>query len=196
MLAWFQRCGHAPVALVGGATGRVGDPSGKSSERPVLPEVCQWNPRTQPDATRRNPTPCMGPCALLSTPCTGQRMLCCCATDVRLAGSGSRTALTLAAARLPGRQEQVEANVAAIRGLLERLLGQSAAMAPGAAAAGPAPPAVMNNIDWFGGMGLLAFLRDCGKFARVGVMLSKDSVKSRMGACGLATPPPPFSPTL
>jgi hypothetical protein len=32
-------CGHAPVALVGGATGRVGDPSGRSSERPVLSEA-------------------------------------------------------------------------------------------------------------------------------------------------------------
>lgn len=28
VLAWFQRCGHVPVALLGGATGRVGDPSG------------------------------------------------------------------------------------------------------------------------------------------------------------------------
>lgn len=30
------RCGHIPVALLGGATARVGDPSGKSKERPVL----------------------------------------------------------------------------------------------------------------------------------------------------------------
>lgn len=37
-LAWCQRCGHRPVAIVGGATGRVGDPSGKSAERPVLSE--------------------------------------------------------------------------------------------------------------------------------------------------------------
>ena len=37
VLAWFQRCGHA-LALLGGATGRVGDPSGKSAERPVLDE--------------------------------------------------------------------------------------------------------------------------------------------------------------
>lgn len=37
-LAWFQRCGHRVVALVGGATGKVGDPSGKSAERPVLSE--------------------------------------------------------------------------------------------------------------------------------------------------------------
>lgn len=36
VLSWFQRCGHNAVALLGGATGRVGDPSGKSTERPVL----------------------------------------------------------------------------------------------------------------------------------------------------------------
>mmetsp|Transcript_1976 Transcript_1976/g.5008 ORF Transcript_1976/g.5008 Transcript_1976/m.5008 type:complete len:241 (-) Transcript_1976:1132-1854(-) len=38
VLSWFQRCGHQPVALLGGATGRVGDPSGRSSERPILTE--------------------------------------------------------------------------------------------------------------------------------------------------------------
>lgn len=37
-LAWFQRYGHPIVAVVGGATGRVGDPSGKSAERPILSE--------------------------------------------------------------------------------------------------------------------------------------------------------------
>jgi tyrosyl-tRNA synthetase len=37
-LVHFQRCGHKPVALVGGATGMVGDPSGKSSERNLLSE--------------------------------------------------------------------------------------------------------------------------------------------------------------
>jgi len=34
----FQRSGHKPVALVGGATGMVGDPSGKSAERNLLSE--------------------------------------------------------------------------------------------------------------------------------------------------------------
>jgi tyrosyl-tRNA synthetase len=29
VLSWFQRFGHVPVALLGGATGRVGDPSGE-----------------------------------------------------------------------------------------------------------------------------------------------------------------------
>jgi tyrosyl-tRNA synthetase len=35
-LAWLQRSGHTPIALVGGGTGMVGDPSGKSDERPML----------------------------------------------------------------------------------------------------------------------------------------------------------------
>lgn len=39
VLAWAGACGHTPVALLGGATGRVGDPSGRSSERPVLSEA-------------------------------------------------------------------------------------------------------------------------------------------------------------
>lgn len=38
LLAFFQRCGHKPIALVGGATGMIGDPSGKSSERNLLDE--------------------------------------------------------------------------------------------------------------------------------------------------------------
>jgi tyrosyl-tRNA synthetase len=37
-LVHFQRCGHRPIALVGGATGMVGDPSGKSAERNLLSE--------------------------------------------------------------------------------------------------------------------------------------------------------------
>lgn len=37
-LAWFQRFGHTPVAVVGGATGMIGDPSGKSKERSLLDE--------------------------------------------------------------------------------------------------------------------------------------------------------------
>ncbi|WP_420378280.1 tyrosine--tRNA ligase [Gilvibacter sp.] len=39
LLAHFQRAGHKPVALVGGATGMIGDPSGKSSERNLLDEA-------------------------------------------------------------------------------------------------------------------------------------------------------------
>lgn len=35
-LAWFQKFGHTPYALVGGATGRIGDPSGKANERQLL----------------------------------------------------------------------------------------------------------------------------------------------------------------
>lgn len=37
-LLWFQKFGHTPYILLGGATGRIGDPSGKSVERPLLQE--------------------------------------------------------------------------------------------------------------------------------------------------------------
>lgn len=38
-LAWFQRFGHTPVAIMGGATAMIGDPGGKSIERPLLDEA-------------------------------------------------------------------------------------------------------------------------------------------------------------
>ena len=47
-LMHFQRAGHKPIALVGGATGMVGDPSGKSTERNLLTaEVLQHNLQAQ-----------------------------------------------------------------------------------------------------------------------------------------------------
>ncbi len=39
MLRHFQACGHKPIALIGGATGMIGDPSGKSAERNLLDEA-------------------------------------------------------------------------------------------------------------------------------------------------------------
>ena len=38
MLRHFQLCGHKPIALIGGATGMIGDPSGKSKERVLIDE--------------------------------------------------------------------------------------------------------------------------------------------------------------
>ncbi|MFI5149038.1 MAG: tyrosine--tRNA ligase [Bacteroidia bacterium] len=47
-LLHFQRAGHKPVALIGGATGMVGDPSGKSQERNLLnEETLQYNLQCQ-----------------------------------------------------------------------------------------------------------------------------------------------------
>ncbi|WP_425400237.1 tyrosine--tRNA ligase [Aeoliella sp.] len=44
LLRRFQKAGHKPIALVGGATGMIGDPSGKSAERNLLsPEVLEAN---------------------------------------------------------------------------------------------------------------------------------------------------------
>src|SRR3982751_5399412 len=47
-LLHFQQAGHKPLALVGGATGMVGDPSGKSQERNLLDEkTLQFNLESQ-----------------------------------------------------------------------------------------------------------------------------------------------------
>ena len=44
ILKWFQQTGNKPVVLIGGATGQIGDPSGRSSERPIMTdEIFQKN---------------------------------------------------------------------------------------------------------------------------------------------------------
>ena len=102
-----QRNGIPPIAVVGGATGLIGDPSGKSTERQLL--------------TR----------------------------------------------------EQVGINVQGIRRVLERFLDFNHPTAPAK---------LVNNLDWFGAMSAIDFLRDIGKHFRVGAMLGKESVRSRMEA--------------
>lgn len=102
-LAWFQRFGHTPVAVVGGATGMVGDPSGKSQERNLLDEP------------------------------------------------------TLAK------------NLLGIQKNLEQILHQN-----------EPKPVFLNNFDWFKSFSFITFLRDVGKFFRMGPMLSKESVKARL----------------
>ena len=48
LLVHWQRAGHTPIALVGGATGMVGDPSGKTAERQFLEvDVIQHNLASQ-----------------------------------------------------------------------------------------------------------------------------------------------------
>lgn len=104
-LAWFQRFGHTPVAIVGGATGMIGDPSGKSTERSLLDE------------------------------------------------------------------ETIARNSIGIQKNLEAILDFGH---PTCAAQ------ILNNYDWFKQFSLIGFLRDVGKYFRMGPMLAKDSVKTRL----------------
>src|SRR5258708_33317316 len=54
LLANLQRTGHRPIVLMGGGTGLIGDPSGKSSERPLLSkEQIRENVRRQRDQSAR-----------------------------------------------------------------------------------------------------------------------------------------------
>jgi tyrosyl-tRNA synthetase len=38
MLRWLQKCGHTPITLIGGGTTKIGDPSFRSEDRPILEE--------------------------------------------------------------------------------------------------------------------------------------------------------------
>ena len=104
-LAHFQRCGHNVLALAGGATGMIGDPSGKAAERTLL------------DAA------------------------------------------------------QVELNIKGIRENLGRFLDFESTTATAE---------IVNNHDWLGKFSLLDFLRDVGKHFRIGSMLGKESVRTRL----------------
>ncbi len=105
LLKHFQLAGHKPYVLVGGATGMIGDPSGKSQERNLLSE------------------------------------------------------------------EALKHNQACIKKQLAQFLdfenGKNAAV-------------MVNNFDWFKGIGFLDFLRDVGKHISVNYMMAKDSVKTRL----------------
>jgi tyrosyl-tRNA synthetase len=105
LLVHLQRAGHSPIALVGGATGMIGDPSGKSAERNLLD-----------------------------------------------AGT-------------------ISANTDAIRKQLEKFLDFSP---------GPQQAQVVNNLDWFGSMSAIDFLRNIGKHLTINYMLAKESVQKRM----------------
>ncbi len=100
-LSWFERFGHTPVVILGGATGRIGDPSGKSLERPLLAD------------------------------------------------------------------KTIESNVSSIRRHFEDLLEN---------------PVILNNNDWLSKISFVDFLRDVGKQFRLGIMLAKESVKTRLAS--------------
>ncbi|RKV89122.1 MAG: tyrosine--tRNA ligase [Bacteroidetes bacterium] len=108
MLRHFQLCGHKPIVLIGGATGMIGDPSGKSEERNLL--------------------------------------------DVAT----------------------IRHNRMAIKKQLRKFLDFSPS-APNAAE-------IVNNYDWTRRLTFLEFSRDIGKHITVNYMMSKDSVKKRLGS--------------
>ena len=106
MLRRLQLAGHRVIALVGGATGLIGDPSGKSAERKML--------------TR----------------------------------------------------EEVAQNAAGIRADLSKVLDFD----------GPNPAVLVDNLDWYGNVSAIEFLRDIAVNFRVPQMLAKESVKKRLEA--------------
>jgi tyrosyl-tRNA synthetase len=108
LLVHFQRAGHTPVALVGGATGMIGDPSGKSEERSLLDE------------------------------------------------------------------ETLRKNQEGIKKQLSHFLDFNSDA--------PNRALMVNNYDWMKEYSFLGFIRDIGKHITVNYMMSKDSVKKRLGS--------------
>jgi tyrosyl-tRNA synthetase len=108
ILMHFQKAGHRPIALVGGATGMIGDPSGKSAERNLLNE------------------------------------------------------------------ETLQKNIEGIKNQLSRFLSFDGAPDNSAL--------LVNNLDWMKSYSLIDFSREIGKHITVNYMMSKDSVKKRLGS--------------
>ena len=107
LLKRFQLDGHKPIVLVGGATGMIGDPSGKSQERNLLDE------------------------------------------------------------------ETLQKNLNGIKSQLSRFLDFDSDI--------PNRAEMVNNYDWMKNFSFLEFIRDIGKHITVNYMMSKDSVKKRLG---------------
>ena len=108
MLKHFQAAGHKPIVLVGGATGMIGDPSGKSKERNLLDEA------------------------------------------------------------------SLRHNQQALKNQLKNFLDFDSGKANSAE--------MVNNYDWMKEFSFLDFIRDVGKHITVNYMMSKDSVKKRLGS--------------
>ena len=110
LLVHLKNFGHKPIALIGGATGMIGDPSGKSDERNLLDETT------------------------------------------------------------------LNKNVAGIKAVLSSFLDFNTTDANA--------PILVNNYDWMKDFSFIDFARDIGKRITVNYMMSKDSVKKRLGADG------------
>jgi tyrosyl-tRNA synthetase len=108
LLKRFQLAGHKPIVLVGGATGMIGDPSGKSQERNLLDEVT------------------------------------------------------------------LHKNQEGIKKQLSRFLDFDSGK--------PNVAVMVNNYDWMKDYSFLGFIRDIGKHITVNYMMSKDSVRKRLGS--------------
>lgn len=104
VLAWFQRCGHVPVALLGGATGRVGDPSGGRRARRPGCRCSDWLRRARAAAGCSNGGARAAQCGCrVAREATTPR--CCCARPrsgvVLCALHGAPASLKLGPVRLP-----------------------------------------------------------------------------------------------
>lgn len=160
-LSWFARFGHTPVLLVGGATGAVGDPSGKDKERPLLAgEAVAGNARSIAEQAQ----------AILSEERLREADAVAAAAIAELLDQG--------VLRGEGRGGEAAGGAA---------VGGAPGGAPVAPPEGRIPAAVVvNNLDWWKDVSLLDFLRTAGRQTRVGPMLAREAVRARLAKDGLS----------
>ncbi len=107
-LTWLQKYGHKGYALIGGATARIGDPSGKSIERPLLDDI------------------------------------------------------------------SIQNNISEIDAFLKEVVQRNCDQEN--------PITIVNNQNWYQDFSCIDFLRDVGRYFRLGTMLAKESVKIRVNS--------------
>ncbi|KDN38450.1 tyrosyl-tRNA synthetase [Tilletiaria anomala UBC 951] len=137
-LVHFTLAGHSALLLVGGATGSIGDPSGRSKERNALdPETLNDNIKsieTQVNNILHNVQGYL------------ERRRVSYSRDTK---PTTLERASVASADMPSARLRIE---------------------------------VINNAEWYQGVGVLRFLTDVGRYARMSDMLARESVASRLGA--------------
>ncbi|PWN21515.1 hypothetical protein BCV69DRAFT_298525 [Microstroma glucosiphilum] len=173
-LIWLVKAGHRGILLIGGATGSIGDPSGKSTERPDMDRgELHKNVqalKSQLDSLIRNLNAHFGGAASASSDNGGVQR-----TPLEeAAAAGTGAAAERAADEVIGGPSAQGNSTAPVAG--------SQALEEGAerSATGALDIQILNNQDFYEGIGILDFLRDIGRYVRIGEVLARDSVKTRL----------------
>lgn len=155
------------VALIGGATARIGDPSGKSLERPELDiETVERNSMAIENTIRE----ILG---RLDADLNSNSHLDSVQNAILENGSdGNMNSLS-------GSQEVLTPDVGSDKNVI---LNVGSAKNANLNAGSRDSFVILNNFDWWKDRSLLDFLREEGRFARVGVMIAKESVKRRLAS--------------
>ncbi|UZJ51838.1 hypothetical protein CBS101457_001158 [Exobasidium rhododendri] len=176
----FVRHGHQVVIVIGGATGSIGDPSGRDSERSALSRI-ELERNVSKITVQIQDFCAKAGNLLLRRNLLYSGDLPTSSQDGQAGEIESGTPMQEAAQASTITQAEVASEMAMneVTGASGTQTGANTDIGMGQGN-GLSNVTVVNNQFWYQDMNILTFLRDVGKFARVGTMLARDSVKSRM----------------